>query len=315
MTMVDPVACPATHRLLEALLALWPDHRRYLEASFALRSPEALAATERTAALVERLAGPELPRYCEDYRFKCRLVQMEELHFRRTGHYRLSSFAQAKAEVYDNGPFMERYLNGILMTHIFWSNHAAVMHGYQTVFLPGNAPDYRHLEVGPGHGLLLHYAASDPRCAQATGWDISDASLAATAASLRLFGGAEHRVSLVKRDLFAADGNEERFDSIVISEVLEHLETPGQALALLARRLTPEGRMFIHVPVNGPSPDHIYLLRSPEEVTELVTSAGLRPLLAWIIPGTGYDEARARKEALMLSCVVIAGPGDAAINI
>src|SRR3712207_7808068 len=52
----------------------------------------------------------------------------------------------------------------------------------------------------------------------------------------------------------------------VISEVLEHLEQPGQALAFLRDCMTADGRIFINVPLNSPSPDHIYLLSSPEDV-------------------------------------------------
>ncbi|MBF0212911.1 MAG: class I SAM-dependent methyltransferase [Magnetococcales bacterium] len=309
MTDIDPTTLPATQRLLEAIVELWPDHLRYLTQSFAERPPEVLETTERTATLVAQIAQDNLLEYCEEYQFKCRLVQMEELYFRRTGHYRLSTFAEAQKEVYDNPAFMTRYLNGILMTHIFWYNHATAIHTYRTLFLEGNPPGYRHLEVGPGHGLLLYFAASDPACASAEAWDISDASLAATAACMTRFGMAD-KVLLRRRNLFEERENDpEIYDSIVISEVLEHLEHPATALRLLARRLSPAGRLFVHVPVNGPSPDHIYLLRTPEEAVELVRSAGLEIEVLRIIPGTGYDEARARREGLMLSCVLVATRG------
>ncbi|MBF0163136.1 MAG: class I SAM-dependent methyltransferase [Magnetococcales bacterium] len=303
---IDPIRHPATCRLLAALLTHWPDHRAYLEKSFACRPVEVLATGETTAGLIERIAGEQLSDFCADYRFKCRLVQMEEIHFRRHGRYRLSTFDEARREVYDNAAFMGRYLNGILMTHLFWSNHATVIHAYREIFLTSNAAGYRHLEVGPGHGLLLHFATNDPRCAHAEGWDISTTSLQATSACLQRFETA-HKVQLRQRDLFdPALPARPAFDSIVISEVLEHLEQPRQALEILSAHLLPGGRIFIHVPVNGPSPDHIFLFRSPEEVEEMVRATGLTPVTSRIIPGTGYDLERARRDSLMLSCIVIA---------
>ena len=76
------------------------------------------------------------------------------------------------------------------------------------------------------------------------------------------------------RDHRAADRSERRFDLVVISEVLEHLERPDQALRFLHTALNDDGRIFINVPLNSPSPDHIYLLSSPEDVTDLVEGAG-----------------------------------------
>ena len=66
-----------------------------------------------------------------------------------------------------------------------------------------------------------------------------------------------------------------RFDEIAVSEVLEHIEHPGQALSALRETLAPGGLIFINVPLNSPAPDHIYLLRSEAEARALITSAGL----------------------------------------
>src|SRR5262249_49718146 len=159
------------------------------------------------------------------YRWLCERMNEEELHFRRTNRYRLSTFADAHREVYANGEFMRRYMNGVLLSHLWWDNHARVIEYYANRFLPGNCYGYRHPEIGPGHGLLLYLAATDPRCASASGWDVSETSIAATRSMLTRLGMTRD-VPLIQRNLMDGGESDARFDSIVISEVCEHLEDP-----------------------------------------------------------------------------------------
>ena len=61
---------------------------------------------------------------------------------------------------------------------------------------------------------------------------------------------------------------------VVISEVLEHLERPEQALSFLNSALNPGGFIYVNVPINSPSPDHIYLLEHPDAGVALIEAAG-----------------------------------------
>jgi 2-polyprenyl-3-methyl-5-hydroxy-6-metoxy-1,4-benzoquinol methylase len=198
-------------------------------------------------------------------------------------------------------------MNGLLLSQIWWSNHTSVIAYYEREFLRDNVQGYRHLEIGPGHGLLLFFAAADPRCSLASGWDLSEASLDATSQALDKLG-VPRQATLVRQSIFDPTPTDERFDSVVISEVCEHLEDPRAALASLGRVLAPEGRLFVNMPINSPAPDHLYLLRTPEEVVELVRSAGYTIEATRFFPLSGYGEARARKAGLTISCVVVARP-------
>ena len=40
--------------------------------------------------------------------------------------------------------------------------------------------------------------------------------------------------------------------------------------------MKPNGKVFVNVPLNSPSPDHIYLLTSPEQAVELAENAGFK---------------------------------------
>ncbi len=197
-SIVDPVRYPALSRAIELQLRVWPEHAGFLEVRLARAD---LEFAERLAGLVARATdAPDV--LAADYRWFCERMNEEELHFRRTGRYRLSTFAEAEREVYSNREFMRRYMNGQLLSLLWWDNHCRVIEDYANRFLPGNPDGYRLLEIGPGHGLLLYLAATDPRCARASGWDVSATSIAATRAMLGRLG-VPREVELIERDLMA----------------------------------------------------------------------------------------------------------------
>lgn len=288
--------------LAACLLETWPQHEGYLGKSFPAEEDRAFG--QELAAMIIRLAGDGLARLCADYRWTCERLVEEEIHFRRCGTYRLSRFEDAAREVYDRPDFMAPYLNGLLLSQLLWAHHRGVMAHYRDRFLAEGGG--RHLEVGPGHGLLLHLAAGSGRFDSLTGWDVSPTSLRRTAEALDRLGSTG--VALGCQDLRSPPSGT-RFDSIVVSEVLEHLEDPAAALRALAGLLAPGGRLFLNVPVNSPAPDHIHLFATPEEVVGLVEAQGLRVEDAAFFPVTGYSLERARKTRSTISCAVTATAG------
>lgn len=301
---------PSLDKLLSRLLEIWPEHADYVGKSFADRSSELMATSEVIASCVLKLANQAngtLDTLCDDYRFLCeKIVLPEELYFRRHDRYRLSSFADAQRECYANAPFMSRYMNGVLLSNIVWLNHAEAITSYVREYLPSLAEGTDHLEVGPGHGLFLYFAAINPAVATVTGWDVSPTSIEHTGAALRTLG-VTRPVNLALRDMavVAAAADSARFDSIVMSEILEHLEDPVAALGAAAALLRSGGHVWVNVPANSPCPDHIFLIDSPEHACELVRSAGLEVVASHAFPMTGATLERARRNKLPISCVVI----------
>ena len=232
----------------------------------------------------------------------------EEIYFRRFDRYRLTNFSDALAEVYSQSEFMSRYMNFLLLSHVLWDNHARAMAHFEDRYLRDLPPGSEHLEIGPGHGLLLHLAAAAPSVSGVTGWDISQTSIDQATGCLRALGDTG-RVRLVIRDLFEAPADERdepRFASAALSEILEHLEDPVAALRATARRLRPGGRLWVNVPVNSPAPDHIYLFRTPEEAVDAVEAAGFEVSETAFFPMTGHSIERARKRKLTITTVISA---------
>lgn len=294
-------------RLCATVSTIWPAHREYLTAlRSALTTRELVHANWLSDAITK--ISPDLVRVCEDYQWLCEVMRDEQLQFMRTFQYRLSSFADALHTVYENAPFMTRYLNGLLVGRVLWLEQLQMLVQYADEFLPGNHFGYRHLEIGPGHGILLYLAAHDLRCSEVAALDVSASSLDATNECLQ---GLQARSSarLIEHDIFSGvPETSGGWNSVVVSELLEHLEAPDLALRNLAKAMNPDGRMFISTPVNCPMPDHIYLFKTPEEVGRLVESCGLRVIEQRSYLSLGLTEARARKHSYPIACTLIAVP-------
>lgn len=301
---------PHLQRLTGAVLDNWPEHRRYIDLTLSGRDEELMRFSDLLSGMIIQLSSGDdsgLVQAARDYRYLCdEIILPEEWHFRRTGTYRLSTFAEAVAEVYSREAFMTRYMNGLLVSDVFWVNHSRALQHYAEHYLPKLAPETRLLEIGPGHGLLLGLASRFPNVTSLGGWDVSAASLESTRHALAQLG-VQRAVSLVVQDIFAPgrDVVDSSYDAIVLSEVLEHLEEPDRAMQSLFKLCRPGGTVWLNVPANSPAPDHLVLLKHPDEAAGFVSRAGFEVIDAASFAGVGVTMQRALKQALTISCVVV----------
>lgn len=294
---------PSLTRFLSAQIAAAPNQEKFFSRRLSASTSNELQGLDELSGHIAKLIGPRLAEFAADYAWLCEEQIAEELHFRREGHYRLHSFEEAYREVYANAPYMARYMNGLLMTQLWWSNHTAVFDYYRRQFLATNKRGYSHLEIGPGHGLFLYFAAADARSGAVHGWDISEASIAATREALARLG-VSRMPSLELVDLFK--GPTGSFDSVVFSEVLEHMEKPGEALDVIHSVMAPDGRLFLNMPINSPAPDHLFNADSPEDLEAFVVRHGFKIIGRGFFPATNQTLEKARRNKLTISCAFIA---------
>jgi 2-polyprenyl-3-methyl-5-hydroxy-6-metoxy-1,4-benzoquinol methylase len=104
--------------------------------------------------------------------------------------------------------------------------------------LGGQVAAGRLLDVGCGHGLLLDEARK-------RGYDVEGLELSRDAAR-----HARERLELTVREQPLEDAalDDERYDAIVLTDVLEHLEDPVGALARCTRLLAPGGALLVVTP-------------------------------------------------------------------
>ncbi len=112
--------------------------------------------------------------------------------------------------------------------------------------------DLDELDVRPGDLLLdagcgegRHCAGALDRGARVIGLDIDRAALAAAQATLRERPG---RSDLLRGDALALPFPDARFDRVICSEVMEHVDDYNGALRELARITRPAGRLAVTVP-------------------------------------------------------------------
>ena len=299
---------PATRLLIQSVIEQYPSHVDYLLKSFRGRSSRTTQLSEQTASLLEKLEDGRMDRLVLGYGWICEMVRVEELEFRRTGSYRHTSFEEVDKVVYQRREDMSKYMDGLLATEVLWVQHARSMDFFVNTFLPKLPQNYNHLEIGPGHGILLYYASIDSNCAEVSAWDISPASLELTNNCLRKLGVSKNFKLEARNVMAAQDPVENLYDSIVISEVLEHLEDPLQALKNLRQIISSRGHIYVNVPVNAPAVDHIHLLRSPEDAVALVERAGFVVDEMLFAPMAGYNLARTRKVDGSISVALAARP-------
>lgn len=300
-------AYPETRELVQAVVHVWPEHETYVARSMMARTPGQMKTTERIAAAVRKLIADEERSFAQAYRWTCDRLREEELFFHREGRYRLNTFAAADAEVYSNPEYMAPYVKGLLLTQALWFNHVGTFDMFlERVLGPSDSP-FDYLEVGPGHGLAMFFAAGHPNARSVTGWDVSATSLGETGKALATLG-TTRPVDLKQVDILSADDPRSRYDLVIISEVLEHLERPDMAMRFLKSVLRPSGRVFLNVPVNSPSPDHIYLFSTPAEVVSLVENSGFRVERQELYATQGRPIEKALRSKISISVGLVARP-------
>lgn len=198
-------------------------------------------------------------------------------------------------------------MNGLLLSDVLWANHASAFDHFVNAYLPQVQAGSEHLEIGTGHGIFLYFAAQTSQIAAVHGWDVSQTSIDHTRAALDTLDLSKP-VQLTRQDLFDAEQAPEggRFDSVVMSEILEHLEDPVAALQSVSRWMKPGGQIWINVPANSPAPDHIFLFESVEHACDIARQGGLEIVESAAFPMSGATLERAIKRKLSVSCIVTA---------
>jgi 2-polyprenyl-3-methyl-5-hydroxy-6-metoxy-1,4-benzoquinol methylase len=177
---------------------------------------------------------------------------------------------------------------------------------WQNRHLPKPGPGMRLLDVGAGNGDFLDFART-------CGWNVVGVDLDEKAVAAGRSRGLD-----VRRGTIEAIGEEEQFDGMTLSHVIEHVYDPHALLEACHRRLRPGGWIWVDTPnvdslghaEYGPhwvgiEPRHLILF-TPASLTEALAKSGfvnqelmhpkMVPLFTWaaseaIAAGKGLDGA------------------------
>lgn len=300
-------ARPNLSRLSKLVTDAWPEHGDYLAKSYAVRTPALLDTSEAMAGVVLQLAGDHAEQAARDYRWLCDVIREEELNFARTDAYRYSTFAETNAHVYSDDDFMQRYMHGLLFSHVLWYMHLSSLHFFLGRLAARVKPGGKMMEVGSGHGLLIYLALTELGMKEAVAWDISPVSLDQTKAALAQLGMGD-RARYAIQDMHQVSAGGEQFDLILLSHLLEHLEHPIDALQNIRHAVAKGGHLFVNIPLNAPMPDHIQLLSDPDEAVAMMNAGGFRVLEIASHTTQAASLPRALKRKTAVTCSIIAEP-------
>ncbi len=111
----------------------------------------------------------------------------------------------------------------------------------------GRPPDgLRVLELGCGNGSIVTLPIAEQ------GFDITGVDLHEPSIAWARANGADTSASFVLADAVAFDSSE-RYDAVILSDILEHVDDPAALLAVAVRHLAEDGEVLISIP-NGSGP-------------------------------------------------------------
>jgi len=214
-------------------------------------------------------------RIAEDYLKMIQDMRTEGLYFYRHGKYRCANQKIAEEYVYAKPEVMTYYMNALLVSQIMWKHHFNIFMFFQNKLksIFPNKSNLKILDIGPGHGFFSYLTKKEFSDYEKIDLvDISETSLEMTK---KIIGYDEDKINYFKKDVFDYDDTQ-KYDFIVLGEVLEHLDDPKQILSKLSKLLSPDGVIWLTTPTNAPALDHVYLFKTKEEVVKLVTDTGLK---------------------------------------
>jgi 2-polyprenyl-3-methyl-5-hydroxy-6-metoxy-1,4-benzoquinol methylase len=231
-----------------------------------------------------------------------------QLYFKRHKKYKHSSYAEVASLVYRNDDYMSMYMYGLAITAFLWANHAQMKHFFNDGLPKGKSGKY--LEIGPGHGFHMMEAMQFSQYDEFLGVDISPTSVALTRNILSSNYFGEFSNYEIQECDFLAWNATDKFDAVVMGEVLEHVEQPKAFLEKIANVTHGDSHIHITTCINSPAIDHIYLFESSQQVIDMVDSSGLYVKRQLLVPYQSTTLEQSEQERLPINIALILGKKD-----
>ena len=292
--------------IISKTIEIYPNQKNALKNTFKDFDRSSADQIEELAELIILINDGDLINLVENYVWLCNELRVDQFIFKKSGKYRLQSDKDVFREIYNNEPYMSKYINGLILTHLFWSNHLnSYLHFNNFILKNSNKKSY--LEIGPGHGLYLSKIFMSESIKNIEAWDISSESLKLTnkiTKKIAIKGDFILRNKNIGGDL--EDNYSKNFDLIVMVETLECMKKPKKALRNVYKLLSDNGLFYLNFPINAPAPDNLYLLKNIEEVKDLLKDEGFLIKSCLQYPSAGYSLEKAIELGITITCILIA---------
>ena len=256
--------------------------KNMLQGKYLRKFLPALTETERSdlQRLIEfyRSSGHSIEDIAGCYLFLIQMMMEETIYFVQHGTYRYSTFKEVREKVYFNHEYMTKYMIGVGLSTYLLNTQLEYMRWFVEFIKKAEGKTY--LEVGPGHGEYLVKAMKYSSLKYFHAIDLSPTSVNLTKKYTQFCGGGGGRDQTLKIEEcnFFDFSSDQKYDVIVMCEVLEHVEDPQMFLRQVAKLSHENSRSYVTTVVDAPTLDHIYHFHTVDEIFDVVKTAGLRVL-------------------------------------
>ncbi|OVE74919.1 hypothetical protein BVX95_00645 [archaeon D22] len=192
-----------------------------------------------------------------------------QIELEKTGQYKYKTFEEIQKNVYENKNVMDNmYLNGLLLSQSFWTNHNQILSFFIDKFSKNNKENGSVLEVPIGTGIFMSEFSNHNQMWKGTGYDLSESSVQYAKKVLKI-NSPDQDIKVSQKNIFEIN-NSTKYDRIICGELLEHLEEPEKLLQKLNLLVKNDGKVFLTTAIWAAAIDHIYLFRSVEEVKQML---------------------------------------------
>ena len=205
----------------------------------------------------------------------------EQIFFDKHQHYRYTNYQDIKSSIYMNQHYMQYYMHGLAISMFLWPQHRKYMQ-----YFIDTIPKYKrgkYLEIGPGHGLYIKNAIKYCSFDFYEAIDISPTSINLVKLMLKSIIRKNTHYHVHQKYFLTMD-NSKKYDAIIMSEVLEHVENPTLYLKKTSKLADTDTYIFITTCINAAMLDHIYLFNSIKHLEDIVSKSGLKIKNKLIIP-------------------------------
>ena len=237
------------------------------------------------------------------YNKMCRDFLSEQIKFKRSGEYSCTDASVAQDQVYNDPEVMRYYMVGLLLSYIFWPNHYELLRFFKEN-LPATVPR-NFLEVGVGHGLFTSSLLAKFPSIKPSAVDISATSIRTAKEVLECFDVDTKSIQFIHNDYLKVSLHE-RFDFIIMGEVLEHVNDAPLFMRKTKELLNANGRIYLSTCANSPALDHVYRFYNVQGIRDLLNSAGFKIVKDLALASEEIPEETWEKELVTINyCAVL----------
>jgi ubiquinone/menaquinone biosynthesis C-methylase UbiE len=156
-------------------------------------------------------------------------------------------------------------MQGLLLAQFLWPDQYCRFQFFRNELHNFTDSVSNYLEIGAGHGLYVKEVLQQINNLKTVDvLDISETSLNLCKGLIK-----NDKIHFIQNDFLTMESSLP-YDFISIAEVIEHLESPDEALRKIYSMLKDNGTVLISTPVNSPMIDHIHLFNSIEEIKNTI---------------------------------------------